>query len=77
MDELSWARLFAILGGLFFLLAGLFLILSRFDIPWSEIPGNLVIRRDNFTCVFPLALSLGLSLLLTVILNLVIRLIQR
>ena len=37
-------------------------------IPWlGKLPGDLVIKRDNFTFYFPLATSLVLSLILTLL----------
>ncbi|MER3457766.1 MAG: DUF2905 domain-containing protein, partial [Chloroflexota bacterium] len=46
-------------------------------IPWlGNLPGDIRIERDGFSCFFPLATSILLSLLLTVILNLILRLRQ-
>lgn len=77
MDWMSLARMLALLGAVLLLTAGGLALLSRLDISPDALPGNLVIERDNFTCVFPLAVSLGLSLILTLVLNLVIRLIGK
>jgi hypothetical protein len=38
-----------------------------------RLPGDIVIRRDNFTFYMPLGLMLLLSVLLTVVLNLIAR----
>ncbi|PZN06592.1 DUF2905 domain-containing protein [Thermaerobacter sp. FW80] len=40
---------------------------------FGGLPGDIVIRRGNFTFFFPLASSLVLSLLLTLVLNLLFR----
>ncbi|EKP93963.1 MULTISPECIES: DUF2905 family protein [Thermaerobacter] len=40
---------------------------------FGGLPGDIVIRRGNFTFFFPLASSLLLSLLLTLVLNLLFR----
>ena len=48
--------------GLLFWLGGQFLNLGR-------LPGDVVIRKGNFTFYFPLMTSLVLSLLLTLLLN--------
>ena len=76
MDLEPLARMLAYLGVLLLVMAGGVFLLSRMDIPWDQIPGNVVIKRENFTCVFPLLLSLGLSLLLTIILNLIVKFLR-
>ncbi len=43
----------------------------------SRLPGDIVIQRDNFSCIFPLATSILLSIVLTVVLNLIIRFINK
>jgi hypothetical protein len=43
-------------------------------IPWlGRLPGDIVIRRRNFTVYFPIVTAILLSLILTVILNLLSR----
>lgn len=39
----------------------------------GRLPGDIVIQRDNFSCVFPLATSILLSIILTILLNIVAR----
>jgi hypothetical protein len=40
-------------------------------LPWlGQLPGDIVIKRDNFTFYFPLATSLLLSLILSLVLYL-------
>ncbi len=36
-------------------------------IPFGRLPGDIVIKKDNFTFYFPLATSIILSIILTVI----------
>ncbi len=36
-------------------------------IPFGRLPGDIVIKKDNFTFYFPLASSIILSIILTVI----------
>ena len=36
----------------------------------ERLPGDIVIQRDNFSCVFPLATSIVLSLVLTILVQL-------
>jgi len=58
---------FLIFPGLFFLLLGL-LIKVLPGIPFlGRLPGDIVIKKDNFLFVFPLTSSLLLSLLLSLI----------
>ena len=47
------------------------LISSKLGLP--RLPGDILIRRDNFTLYMPLGLMLLLSLVLTVVLNLLAR----
>ena len=43
-------------------------LLVMLGVPFGRLPGDLVIRRSNFTFYFPLATSIILSILLTLIL---------
>jgi Protein of unknown function (DUF2905) len=53
-------------------LAGVvFLLLARFGV--TRLPGDVVVRRGNFTLYAPLGLMLVLSVLLTIALNLFLR----
>ncbi|MEM3794071.1 MAG: DUF2905 domain-containing protein [Candidatus Bathyarchaeia archaeon] len=56
-----------VLMGLFFILAGRLPHLGH-------LPGDIIIKRENFGCYIPLATSLLLSLLLTILLNIILRL---
>lgn len=67
-------RMFLLLGALFLLLGLVFLLAPRISLPLGRLPGDIVIQRDGFTCMFPLATSLLLSLVLTLVLNLLLRL---
>jgi hypothetical protein len=65
----SFAKFFLILGTVFFAV-GLLLLVSP-KIPWlGRLPGDILIRRKNFTLYFPLATSIILSIILTVLINL-------
>jgi hypothetical protein len=53
--------------GLLVVLAGVVLVLVG-RVPWiGRLPGDIHIRRGNFTFYFPLATSLLLSLVLTLV----------
>lgn len=58
--------------GLVMVLVGVIVMVAgKFGI--HRLPGDIVIRRGNFTFFFPIVTSIVLSILLTVILNLVFR----
>ncbi len=59
------------------LIVGFIWLLGRSGLPIGNLPGDLRIQRDGFTCVFPLATSIVLSIILTLLLNLIVRLINR
>lgn len=77
MESSQLARLFALLGIIFLVLAGIVYVLSRFEIPLGRLPGDIVIKRDNFTCMVPIVSSIVVSIVLTLVFNLVLRLIQK
>jgi len=59
-------KLLLIFGGLLALL-GLLLIVAP-KIPWlGRLPGDILIKKDNFVFYFPLATSILLSILLTIL----------
>lgn len=67
-DFSSFGRILVYMG-LFIVAVGLFLIFfGRFGL--GKLPGDIVIRRENFTFYFPLGTSILLSILLTILLSL-------
>jgi DUF2905 family protein len=62
-----------LIGGALVLLVlgGLFLLLGRLGL--DRIPGDLVLRRGNFTVYFPIGLMILLSIVGTILLNLFLR----
>ena len=52
-------------------LGGLLLLFSRAGV--NRLPGDILVRRDNFTFYMPLGLMILLSILLTVVFNLIAR----
>jgi hypothetical protein len=59
-----------ILSGLLITLAGVVMLFAG-KIPWiGRLPGDIYIRKGNFSFYFPLATCIILSLLLTLILRL-------
>ena len=61
-------RLVALLGIVLLVMGGMMMLFGRLNLP-----GDFVVRRGNFTFVFPLATSLLVSIVLTVVLNLLLR----
>lgn len=70
------AKLLVGLGITLVLLGGLVWLLSRTGF-WGQLPGDVRIERDGFTCLIPIASSVILSILLTIVLNIIVRLINR
>jgi hypothetical protein len=56
-----------ILIGVFIILIGLLLLLGE-KIPWvGRLPGDIIIRKKNFTFYFPIATSILISIILTLL----------
>lgn len=63
--------------GILIVLLGVALVFGS-RIPYiGRLPGDILIRRRNFTFYFPLVSCLGLSVLLTILLNLIVYLLRR
>ena len=61
---------FLVIFGIVIAAVGLFLLISP-KIPWlGRLPGDILIKKKNFTFYFPLATSLVLSIIFTVLINL-------
>ncbi|MBI5651309.1 MAG: DUF2905 domain-containing protein [Chloroflexi bacterium] len=59
----------AIIGGAIFLIS---------KIPGAgQLPGDIAIQRDGFSCFLPLVSSIILSIVLTIVLNLLLRVLNR
>lgn len=57
-----------IISGLILAAAGLLLLFSD-KIPWlGRLPGDITVKRDNFTFYFPLATCILISIILSLIL---------
>ncbi len=59
-----------ILFGVVLVIAGLVLLFIQ-KMPSGKLPGDIVIRRENFTFYFPLATSIIISLIVSLILYLI------
>lgn len=74
---MNLARYLVIGGIVLIVLGGIVYLVARTGIPLGRLPGDIVIRRDNFTFSFPLGTSILISIMLTIVLNLVIRFLNR
>ncbi len=73
MGELNFMARFLIITGLIIALAGLLLLVAG-KIPYiGRLPGDIYIKRGNFTFYFPLATCIILSILFTLLANLFFR----
>lgn len=70
MQEIG--KLMMVVGSLFLVVGILLLFLPK--IPYlGKLPGDIMIKRENWTFFFPITTSILLSLILTLILNLLKR----
>jgi len=59
-----------ILLGVFIILVGVFLLVGE-KIPWvGRLPGDIIIRKKNFTFYFPIVTSIIISIILTLLFTL-------
>ncbi len=59
-----------ILMGVFIILIGVLLLIGE-KIPWiGRLPGDIIIRKKNFTFYFPIVTSIIISILLTLLFTL-------
>lgn len=73
MIELGWlGKILIGFGVIMVVLGGILLLLGNLSgkVPWiGRLPGDIYIRRGNWTFYFPLATSILLSLVLTLLLS--------
>ena len=70
------AKLLMGMGIALVLLGGLVWLFSKTSF-LGQLPGDIRIERDGFTCLIPVVSSIILSILLTVLLNVIVRIINR
>ena len=71
----EFGRLLMWLGGSLLLLGALLTMSGR--VPWlGHLPGDLVVKRENFTLFAPIGSMIVLSLLLSLLLNLIGRFLR-
>jgi hypothetical protein len=62
-----------IFAGVFIAVAGLILLFLGKIANIGRLPGDIFIKKGNFTFYFPLATSILLSIILTIVVNLLFR----
>jgi hypothetical protein len=79
MDLQSIGRVMVVIGIGVALLGGLLLILSRlpFFSNLGNLPGDIRIQGQGFSCFVPVASMILISIILTIVLNIIIRIINR
>ncbi len=68
----SPGKILIIFGIIFIVIGCILLLASRFKL-FGNLPGDIKIKKDNFTLYFPLATCILLSIILTIILNVMLR----
>lgn len=68
----SFGKLLIMMGGLLVLIGLLMLLAGK--VPWiGRLPGDIYVRRGNFTFYFPVVTSIIVSALLTIIFSIFAR----
>jgi len=73
MNYFSYLAKFLILVGLIIVALGVLLLLFE-KVPYlGKLPGDILIKRKNFTFYFPLTTSIILSIIITLLLTFIFR----
>lgn len=74
MNSLDSLFKIIIMLGIFLIIIGVVLFfLSRLGLTGFTLPGDIYIKKENFTFYFPLATSIFLSIILSVLINVFFR----
>ncbi len=65
-------KTFLLVGGILVVLGIILILAGRLHIPFGRLPGDIVIRKQNFVVFVPLLSMLILSVLLTLIVNVIL-----
>ena len=68
---LKMGKLIIEIGIIFVVIGFIFVIFNK--VPIFKLPGDIVIKKGNFTLYIPIITSIILSIILTIILNLIFR----
>lgn len=64
----SVAKILIVIGAVLILLGLIILLSEKMNLDLFKLPGDIVIKKENFTFYFPIVTSILLSILLTLIL---------
>ena len=64
------AKTFIIIGAGFIILGAGVLLLQKFNIPVGRLPGDILIKKDNFSFYFPITTCIVASAIITLVLYL-------
>lgn len=77
MDFQTLGRILIVVGIAVVVLGGVFLLLSRLPINLGNLPGDIRVEGQGFSCFIPITSMILLSILLTIVLNIIVRIINR
>jgi len=69
----DFGKTLIIIGALIILAGVVFILLSKTGINMGKLPGDINIKRENFSFYFPIVTSIVISIVLTVLLNIFFR----
>jgi hypothetical protein len=77
MDFSSFGRILVVVGALLIIVGGIVWAAGRFGLPFGQLPGDIRIETEGFSCFVPIVSMILLSVLLTIVLNIILRLLGR
>ncbi|GBD04381.1 hypothetical protein HRbin19_01694 [bacterium HR19] len=84
MEDLikTTAKFIIMIGAIMILMGLIFLFISSLDLnianfKLKKLPGDILIKKDNFTFFFPITTSIIISILLTLILNVIAKILGK
>ena len=72
MDLMPLARMVAIFALVLLVVAGLLFLAAKLNLSLGKLPGDILIKRGNFTCAVPLISSLLISFVITILINILL-----
>ncbi|MFP4481264.1 MAG: DUF2905 domain-containing protein [Thermovirgaceae bacterium] len=66
-------KTFLLVGGILIILGIILIFSGRLHLPFGKLPGDIVIRKQNFVLFVPFMSMLVISVLLTLIVNVIFR----
>lgn len=69
----STAKFLIVMGLIIVISGGILLLFHKMGLNTFRLPGDIIIRKENFTFYFPIVTSIVLSILLSIIFNIIER----